>query len=53
MSALATAVQAIPAAAIAPASACASAIHYTFLGLRNRSLLVSLCARLVVGYARI
>ncbi|XP_023532824.1 autophagy-related protein 2 isoform X1 [Cucurbita pepo subsp. pepo] len=35
VSALATAVQAIPAAAIAPASACASAIHYTFLGLRN------------------
>ena len=39
MSAFATAVQAIPAAAIAPASACASAIHYTFLGLRNRSFL--------------
>ncbi|XP_038897510.1 autophagy-related protein 2 isoform X1 [Benincasa hispida] len=35
VSAFATAVQAIPAAAIAPASACASAIHYTFLGLRN------------------
>ncbi|XWS54815.1 hypothetical protein CRYUN_Cryun10bG0121600 [Craigia yunnanensis] len=34
-SALATAVQAVPAAAIAPASACASAIHCALLGLRN------------------
>ncbi|KAM7252459.1 hypothetical protein ACFE04_024342 [Oxalis oulophora] len=34
-SALATAVRGVPAAAIAPASACASALHYTLLGLRN------------------
>ncbi|XVE93352.1 hypothetical protein REPUB_Repub01dG0184500 [Reevesia pubescens] len=34
-SALATAVQAVPTAAIAPASACASAIHCALLGLRN------------------
>ncbi|GKV37988.1 hypothetical protein SLEP1_g45946 [Rubroshorea leprosula] len=33
--ALATAVRAVPTAAIGPASACASAIRYTFLGLRN------------------
>lgn len=36
-SALATAVRGVPAAAIAPASACASAVHYALLGLRNRS----------------
>lgn len=35
--ALAAAVRAVPAAAIAPASACASAVHYTLLGIRNRS----------------
>ncbi|KAK6241046.1 Atg2/VPS13 [Theobroma cacao] len=34
-SALATAVRAVPAAAIAPASACASAVHCALLGLRN------------------
>ncbi|KAJ6403537.1 hypothetical protein OIU84_015448 [Salix udensis] len=34
-SALATAVQAVPAAAIAPVSACAGAAHYALLGLRN------------------
>ncbi|XP_062091472.1 autophagy-related protein 2 [Humulus lupulus] len=34
-SALAAAVRAVPAAAIAPASACAGAVHYTFLGFRN------------------
>ncbi|XP_050212203.1 autophagy-related protein 2 [Mercurialis annua] len=34
-SALATAVRGVPAAAIAPVSACASAAHYTLLGLRN------------------
>ncbi|GMJ12773.1 PEROXISOME UNUSUAL POSITIONING 1, AUTOPHAGY 2 [Hibiscus trionum] len=34
-SALATAVKAVPTAAIAPASACASAIHCTLLGIRN------------------
>ncbi|KAI9181365.1 hypothetical protein LWI28_014271 [Acer negundo] len=34
-SALATAVRGVPAAAIAPASACASAVHYALLGLRN------------------
>lgn len=34
-SALATAVRAVPTAAIAPASAFARSIHYTFLGLRN------------------
>jgi autophagy-related protein 2 len=34
-SALATAVRNVPAAAIAPASACASAVHYTLLGIRN------------------
>ncbi|KAF5727248.1 hypothetical protein HS088_TW22G00937 [Tripterygium wilfordii] len=34
-SAFATAVRAVPAAAIAPASACASAVHYALLGLRN------------------
>ncbi|KAG6653101.1 autophagy-related protein 2-like isoform X1 [Carya illinoinensis] len=34
-SALASAIRAVPAAAIAPASACASAIHYTLLGFRN------------------
>lgn len=38
-SALATAVQAVPAAAIAPVSACASAAHYALLGLRNRLVL--------------
>lgn len=35
-SALASAVRAVPAAAIAPVSACASALHYTLLGVRNR-----------------
>ncbi|EEF43703.1 autophagy-related protein 2 isoform X2 [Ricinus communis] len=34
-SALATAVRSVPVAAIAPVSACASAAHYTLLGLRN------------------
>ncbi|WCJ17657.1 Autophagy-related protein 2 [Euphorbia peplus] len=34
-SALATAVRSVPAAAIAPVSACASAAHYALLGLRN------------------
>ncbi|KAF3435392.1 hypothetical protein FNV43_RR22481 [Rhamnella rubrinervis] len=34
-SAFATAVRAVPAAAIAPASACASAVHCAFLGFRN------------------
>lgn len=34
-SALATAVRAVPAAAIAPASACASAVHCALLGFRN------------------
>ncbi|XP_022746308.1 autophagy-related protein 2-like [Durio zibethinus] len=34
-SALATAIRAVPTAAIAPTSACASAIHYTLLGVRN------------------
>ncbi|CAN1133503.1 Autophagy-related protein 2 [Linum perenne] len=34
-SALASAVRGIPAAAIAPVSACASAAHYALLGLRN------------------
>ncbi|XP_060676468.1 autophagy-related protein 2 isoform X1 [Ziziphus jujuba] len=34
-SALASAVRAVPAAAIAPVSACASALHYTLLGVRN------------------
>lgn len=34
-SALATAVRGVPAAAIAPASACASAVHCTLLGIRN------------------
>ncbi|KHN31066.1 Autophagy-related protein 2 [Glycine soja] len=33
--ALAAAVRAVPAAAIAPASACASAVHYALLGFRN------------------
>lgn len=36
-SALATAVRAAPVAAIAPASAAARAMHYAFLGVRNRS----------------
>jgi len=36
--ALAAAVRAVPAAAIAPASACASAVHYALLGFRNRSV---------------
>ncbi|KAF5444049.1 hypothetical protein F2P56_036553, partial [Juglans regia] len=35
VSALASAIQAVPAAAIAPASACASAVHCTLLGFRN------------------
>ncbi|KAJ0076917.1 hypothetical protein Patl1_36151 [Pistacia atlantica] len=34
-SALATVVRGVPAAAIAPASACASAVHYALLGIRN------------------
>ncbi|CAK7329864.1 unnamed protein product [Dovyalis caffra] len=34
-SALATAVRAVPAAAIAPVSACAGAAHYALLGLKN------------------
>ncbi|KAB1207098.1 Autophagy-related protein 2 [Morella rubra] len=34
-SALASAIRGVPAAAIAPASACASAVHYTLLGFRN------------------
>ncbi|XP_038705539.1 autophagy-related protein 2-like isoform X2 [Tripterygium wilfordii] len=34
-SAFATAVRGVPAAAIAPASACASAVRYALLGLRN------------------
>ncbi|KDP42306.1 hypothetical protein JCGZ_01630 [Jatropha curcas] len=34
-SALATAVQGVPSAAMAPVSACASAAHYALLGLRN------------------
>ncbi|PON69112.1 Autophagy-related protein [Parasponia andersonii] len=34
-SALAAAVRAVPAAAIAPASACAGAVHYALLGFRN------------------
>ncbi|KAJ8763370.1 hypothetical protein K2173_002253 [Erythroxylum novogranatense] len=34
-SALSTAIQAVPAAALAPFSACASAAHCTLLGLRN------------------
>ncbi|XP_054777004.1 autophagy-related protein 2-like [Prosopis cineraria] len=33
--ALAAAIRAVPAAAIAPASACASAVHYALLGIRN------------------
>ncbi|KAK7362652.1 hypothetical protein VNO77_04771 [Canavalia gladiata] len=33
--ALAAAVRAVPAAALAPASACASAVHYALLGFRN------------------
>lgn len=37
--ALAAAVRAVPAAAIAPASACASAVHYALLGFRNRSVI--------------
>jgi autophagy-related protein 2 len=40
VSALTSAVRAVPAAAIAPASACASALHYTFLGFRNRSVII-------------
>ncbi|KAJ6896449.1 hypothetical protein NC651_022605 [Populus alba x Populus x berolinensis] len=35
VTALATAVRAVPAAAIAPVSACAGAVHYALLGLRN------------------
>lgn len=37
--ALAAAVRAVPAAAIAPASACASAVHCALLGFRNRSVI--------------
>ncbi|KAI9123609.1 hypothetical protein K1719_004909 [Acacia pycnantha] len=33
--ALAAAIRAVPEAAIAPASACASAVHYALLGIRN------------------
>ncbi|KAL4615459.1 hypothetical protein ACB092_07G126400 [Castanea dentata] len=35
VSALTSAVRAVPAAAIAPASACATAVHYAILGFRN------------------
>lgn len=34
--AVTTAVKAVPAATIASVSACASAVHYTLLGVRNR-----------------
>ena len=34
--ALASAVRAVPAAAIAPVSACANAVHCALLGFRNR-----------------
>lgn len=37
-SALASAICGAPAAAVAPVSASFSAIHYAFLGLRNRSV---------------
>lgn len=47
-SAFATAVQAAPAAAIAPASATARAVHCALLGVRNRSAL-SLSLYCVVG----
>ncbi|GAV66348.1 ATG_C domain-containing protein/Chorein_N domain-containing protein [Cephalotus follicularis] len=43
-SALVTAVRAVPAAAIAPASACASAVHYTLLGIRNSLTMVDVCS---------
>lgn len=36
--AISTAFRAVPAATIAPVSACASAVHYTLLGIRNRFL---------------
>ena len=42
LSALATAVRAVPAAAIAPVSAFAGAAHYALLGLRNRSVSLTL-----------
>ena len=40
LSALTSAVRAVPAAAIAPASACATAVHYTLLGFRNRLVIL-------------
>ena len=47
-SAIASAVQAAPAAAIVPASATARALHYALLGVRNRLDSLSLCARACV-----
>lgn len=41
--ALATAVRGVPTAAISPVSACAGAVHYAFLGLRNRYVSDSSC----------
>lgn len=41
VSALTSAVRAVPAAAIAPASACATAVHYAILGFRNRLVFLS------------
>lgn len=41
-SALSTAVQAAPGAAIAPASAAAQAVHSALLGVRNRSVSIFL-----------
>lgn len=43
-SALATAVQSVPAAAVAPASAAARAVHCALLGIRNRSRIPPFCA---------
>ena len=40
LSAMTSAVWAIPAAAMAPAFACATAIHYTPLGFRNRLVIL-------------
>lgn len=37
-SAFATVVQGVPTAAIAPASACARAVHSALVGIRNRSV---------------
>jgi autophagy-related protein 2 len=42
VTALATAIRAVPAAAIAPVSACAGAMHNALLGLRNRSVPLTL-----------